>query len=99
MRSFFTVCAFVVVGMLLGGCPDKEAAKAFNSCTWGRKHHQELEHALALQEYESALQVKPHYAGVFMLRGLVYQDKYDFEKALADMTEAIRLSPKFALAY
>ena len=38
-------------------------------------------------------------AGMYVLRGNVYRDVGDFDKALADYSEAIRLSARFAVAY
>jgi len=37
--------------------------------------------------------------GVYQLRGLVWSDKGDYDKAIVDYTEAIEIDPKNAIAY
>ena len=38
-------------------------------------------------------------SGAYNLRGLAYRKKGDYDRAIADATEAIRLDPKFSAAY
>jgi tetratricopeptide (TPR) repeat protein len=39
------------------------------------------------------------YADYFYGRGIAYQGKGDVDRAIADFTEAIRLQPRFTMAY
>ena len=46
-----------------------------------------------------AIELNPKYAVAYNYRGLVKQDKGDFEGALADYARAIEINPKYAEAY
>ncbi len=80
--------------LLLAGCPDKVAAKAFNSCQWGKKHFQELEYPTAQREFDSALETKPNYTGARIGRALVHDAYSRYDEAIAELNLAAQRSPK-----
>ena len=92
-RGMWTAGVTAVV-LLLAGCPDKVAAKAFNSCQWGKKHFQELDHAAAQREFDNALEAKPNYTGARIGRALVHDSYSRYEEAIAELNLAAQRSPK-----
>jgi Tfp pilus assembly protein PilF len=52
--------------------------------------------APAIRHFSEAIQFDPKSPRAFLGRGLAYEGKREWEKALADYTEAIRLAPKWA---
>jgi tetratricopeptide (TPR) repeat protein len=50
----------------------------------------------ALEDLDAAIALDAHQAGMFALRGQVYTAKRDYERAVADFTEALRLDPQNA---
>jgi tetratricopeptide (TPR) repeat protein len=57
------------------------------------------EYEQAINDYNSALALKPEYAWAYGSRGLVYRALNNFQQALADFNHAIELNPKYAWAY
>ena len=47
----------------------------------------------ALADLTEAIRLNPNDANAYNLRGVVYLEKRDTERAIADYTEAIRLDP------
>jgi Tfp pilus assembly protein PilF len=84
---------------LLAGCPDKVAAKAFNSCKWGLKAYRELDYPGALSEFDGALATKPNYTAGHIGRALVMEARQTNDDALKEMETAVQLSPKSAVVY
>lgn len=83
----------------LTGCPDKQAAKAFDHCRWGQKHFKELEMASALQEFNSALGVKPGYSGAALGKALVTLASNKPTESIQMVDEVLKLSPNAPQAY
>jgi tetratricopeptide (TPR) repeat protein len=52
-----------------------------------------------LADYTEAIRLNPLNANAYYRRGVVYQYKSEYEKALADYDEAIQLDPQFQDAY
>jgi tetratricopeptide (TPR) repeat protein len=50
-------------------------------------------------DYTEAIRVKPKQATAYNNRGVAYQAKGDYNRAIADFNEAIRINPKHAIAY
>lgn len=59
------------------------------------------EHSALLAKFyfKSATAFEPKDAATFLTRGKAYQDKGDYDLAIADFSQAIRLEPKNAVAY
>ncbi|RPI50873.1 MAG: tetratricopeptide repeat protein [Acidobacteria bacterium] len=55
--------------------------------------------ALALRDYDHAVQLNPAAADAFNNRGNAYRDLNEFDRAVRDYDEAIRLNPRYAHAY
>ena len=55
-------------------------------------------HQNAIDDYSEALKIKPS-SEIFFKRGEIYFFKGDYESAIADYTETLRLDPEYADAY
>jgi len=53
----------------------------------------------AINDYNSAIELKPEYAWAYGSRGLVYRILKDYQRAIADFDHAIELKPEYAWAY
>lgn len=53
----------------------------------------------AINDYDSAVRLRPGYADFYIDRGNSYQELVDYDKAVKDYEEAIRLNPDLAIAY
>jgi len=53
----------------------------------------------ALELYSKALKMNSNFAIAYLLRALCWQDKGEFEKALADYNRVIELEPEWLVAY
>ena len=53
----------------------------------------------AIDDYSTAIQLKPDYAEAYNDRAFAYYLKGDFERAIADYTRAIELRPNYPKAY
>jgi tetratricopeptide (TPR) repeat protein len=53
----------------------------------------------AIEDYTSAINLKPNFAYAYNNRGNAYLDLGDAKKAIADYNRAIAIDPKYALAY
>ena len=53
----------------------------------------------AIADYDKVIRLDPKYAAAYNNRGIVYQDKEDYDKAINSYDEAIRIDPKLAEAY
>ena len=55
--------------------------------------------ALAIDEYTTAIQLDPDYAGAYYDRGIAYSNLGQHQRAIEDYDQAIQLDPDYALAY
>lgn len=53
----------------------------------------------AISYYDRALALKPDAAGLYYVRGRVYETKGELDRALADFGKAVQLKPRYAEAY
>ena len=53
----------------------------------------------AINDYNSAIELKPEYAWAYGSRGLTYHLLKDYRRAIADFDHAIELKPEYAWAY
>jgi tetratricopeptide (TPR) repeat protein len=53
----------------------------------------------ALEFFTAELRKQPHSAWAYHMRGIIWYDLHDYQKAISDEDEAISLDPKDALAY
>jgi tetratricopeptide (TPR) repeat protein len=53
----------------------------------------------AIADYDKVIRLDPKYAPAYNNRGIIYQDKREYDKAINSYDEAIRLDPKYAAAY
>ena len=53
----------------------------------------------AIEDYTTAINLKPNYAEFYSNRGNAYRDKDDFHRAIEDYTTAIDLKPNYAEFY
>jgi len=77
--------------------PDAFTAGDYNN--WGVTYAALQEHAAALADYTTAIQIDPNDATAYSNRGVTYADLQDYERALADYTQAIQINPTDAQAY
>ena len=50
-----------------------------------------------IDEYTEAIRINPADPGAYNTRGMSYAEKGDYDRAIADFTEAIRLDPNASL--
>jgi len=55
--------------------------------------------ALAMKDYNKALEVNPYHASALNNRGALYEKQGKYDLALADYDKALAIDPRFALAY
>ncbi len=53
----------------------------------------------AIDDYNKALEVNPHFPEVYYNRGVCWQYEEDYDRAIADYTEAIRSSDSYSAAH
>jgi tetratricopeptide (TPR) repeat protein len=61
---------------------------------YGNQEYQE-----AIEHYDKAIQIDPHYADAYNNRGLAYHNLGENQRAIQDYDKAIQLDPNFAMAY
>jgi tetratricopeptide (TPR) repeat protein len=57
------------------------------------------EYELALQDYNSAIQLNPNAASHYNNRGIIYRLKHEYDRAIADYDEAIWLKGDYIAAF
>ena len=66
----------------------------------GRAHYRLFHDSDLIMSYaESAISIDPNYFMGYIARGNGWNDKGDYDKAIADYTKAIELKPDYAFAY
>ena len=55
--------------------------------------------AIAIEDYNTTIELKPDYTAAYNSRGGTYGAKGDFDRAIKDYTKAIELNPKLVDAY
>ena len=53
----------------------------------------------AIQDYNTAIRLKPNHVTAFYNRGVAYKQKGQYNRAIQDYDTAIRLKPDYAFAY
>jgi tetratricopeptide (TPR) repeat protein len=53
----------------------------------------------AFANYNEALRLAPHYAEIYMFRGMAYADGGNYSRAIEDFTRAIEIKPDLLNAY
>ena len=62
----------------------------------GRVHHSRGEHDLAIEDYNTVIEMKPDNVEAYIYRGLTYHHKGEYDRAIGDYTKAIELKPNYA---
>ena len=75
--------------------PDGRARAFFNR---GRAWSDQGQYDKAIQDFDQAIRLDPHYPDAFNNRGIARGGKGEREKAIQDFDEAIRLDPNHAIA-
>ena len=82
------------------GLPDKQASRqAIEAVERGIKHLENEERDQAIDYFTEAIRLCPEFANAYFARACAYDDKGDFELAIADCTQVIRLDPDHFRAY
>jgi tetratricopeptide (TPR) repeat protein len=89
-------CAALLLAAVVSAMPAVAADNDWDACVngWGDFAIEPCTSAIKSGKY------KDHdLAVLYVNRGILYQDVGDLDRAMADLTEAIRLDPKYAEAY
>ena len=90
------VCLFAGVALLVTGF----APQSYDElCLQGRRCLEEKQSERAIESYTQAIKLSAEQNMAYFGRALAYKDKGNFDLAIADCSEAIRLSPKEAVPY
>ena len=81
-----------VLSYLLIGSSNAVLADALHDCA-------RLSGDAAIQACDQAIRQNPRDAVSYANRGVEYRNKGDLDRAIADLTKAIKIDPKFAGAY
>ena len=63
----------------------------------GIQHYEDGDYGSAISDY--TIESNPNYVSAWCNRRLVWREKEDFEKAIADLDEAIRIEPDTASSW
>ena len=53
----------------------------------------------AIEDYDQAIKLNPHYTDAFNNRGVAYKNKGQYDRAIQDYDQAIKLNPNFVFAF
>ena len=82
------------------GSPDEQANRqAIEAVERGIKHLENEQDDRAIECFTEAIRLCPALANAYFARACAYDDKGDFDLAIADCTEVIRRDPEHVRAY
>ena len=82
-----------VLALTLGGCFPSSNAEAEEHLFQGIEYERQGMHALAMKEFNRAIELDPRYDLAYYNRALVHFRIGDLERSLADYNIALELSP------
>ena len=92
----FILNSFLLIVVVLVGCPTAEEIKLLNQ---GIKHFDKRQYDKAISDFTKAIELNPKSAEAYYRRGIAYVDKANVDKALSDLNKAIELNPEYPEAY
>lgn len=99
--GFFVLVILVVVIVVIvvrASKPNKEeeARKCFyRGCTYIKNEDYDLD--LAINYFTQAIQLNPNHFDAHLLRAEMYEKKGDYDKAIADRNEMVRINPEISI--
>jgi tetratricopeptide (TPR) repeat protein len=78
---------------------DKQPLNARAHANLAREYLEQGDSATALRHADRAVELSPHYSGLYYARGTMYLQLHEYEKAMADLDKAIEIKPDLARAY
>jgi len=97
--GFFVLVILVVVVVIVvrASKPNKEeeARKCFyRGCTYIQQN-KDYDPDLAINYFTQAIQLNPNHGDAYLFRALEYKGKGDYDKAIADYNELVRIAPEY----
>src|SRR6267378_1977540 len=98
-RASVFAAAFIVTTIFAGQAPAQQKSQAWTWCVNDAKASADLQISGCTTVIQSGRETTRNIAIAFNNRGNAYHDKKEYDRAIADYDQAVKLDPNYARAY